>query len=92
MVIIDAHVAGVAYQAIPAQSGVAVSMSRDADCDDNALAESFTVTRKTELIAIHGERGALPSMASSTGSSGSTTADDCARPSVPRARPTSRWA
>jgi putative transposase len=39
-----------AYQALLAQHGVAASMSRAGDCDDNALAESFMATLKTELI------------------------------------------
>lgn len=39
-----------AYQALLAQYGVAASMSRAGDCYDNALAESFMATLKTELI------------------------------------------
>lgn len=39
-----------AYQALLAEHGVAVSMSRAGDCYDNALAESFFATLKTELI------------------------------------------
>lgn len=39
-----------AYQAVLAQHGVAASMSRAGDCYDNALAESFFATLKTELI------------------------------------------
>ena len=39
-----------AYQALLAQHGVAASMSRAGDCYDNALAESFMATLKTELI------------------------------------------
>ena len=39
-----------AYQAVLAQRGVAASMSRAGDCYDNALAESFLATLKTELI------------------------------------------
>ena len=39
-----------AYQALLAQHGVVASMSRAGDCYDNALAESFMATLKTELI------------------------------------------
>ncbi len=39
-----------AYQALLAVHGVAASMSRAGDCYDNALAESFMATLKTELI------------------------------------------
>lgn len=39
-----------AYQAILTRHGVAASMSRAGDCYDNALAESFMATLKTELI------------------------------------------
>jgi transposase InsO family protein len=39
-----------AYQALLTQHGVAASMSRAGDCYDNALAESFMATLKTELI------------------------------------------
>lgn len=39
-----------AYQALLAEHGVKVSMSRAGDCYDNALAESFFATLKTELI------------------------------------------
>ena len=39
-----------AYQALLAEHGVAASMSRAGDCYDNALAESFMATLKTELI------------------------------------------
>jgi putative transposase len=40
----------VAYRALLAEHGVAASMSRAGDCYDNALAESFMATLKTELI------------------------------------------
>jgi putative transposase len=39
-----------AYQAVLDQHGVTASMSRAGDCYDNALAESFMATLKTELI------------------------------------------
>jgi putative transposase len=39
-----------AYQALLAAHGVVASMSRAGDCYDNALAESFMATLKTELI------------------------------------------
>jgi putative transposase len=39
-----------AYQALLVEHGVTVSMSRAGDCYDNALAESFMATLKTELI------------------------------------------
>lgn len=39
-----------AYQSALAESGIEVSMSRKGDCWDNAVAESFFSTRKTELI------------------------------------------
>jgi putative transposase len=39
-----------AYRAVLTQHGVAASMSRAGDCYDNALAESFIATLKTELI------------------------------------------
>ena len=39
-----------AYQALLTEHGVAASMSRAGDCYDNALAESFMATLKTELI------------------------------------------
>lgn len=39
-----------AYQALLRQHGVVASMSRAGDCYDNALAESFMATLKTELI------------------------------------------
>lgn len=39
-----------AYQALLDQHGVTASMSRAGDCYDNALAESFMATLKTELI------------------------------------------
>jgi transposase InsO family protein len=39
-----------AYQALLAEHGVTASMSRAGDCYDNALAESFMATRKTELV------------------------------------------
>jgi putative transposase len=38
-----------AYQALLVEHGVTVSMSRAGDCYDNALAESFMATLKTEL-------------------------------------------
>lgn len=38
------------YQALPAQCGIVVSMSRKADCYDNALMESFIGTLKTECV------------------------------------------
>lgn len=39
-----------AYQVLLAEHGVTASMSRAGDCYDNALAESFMATLKTELI------------------------------------------
>jgi putative transposase len=38
------------YQAVLATHGVSCSMSRAANCLDNAMAESFFATLKTELI------------------------------------------
>ena len=38
------------YQALLAHHAITVSMSRAGDCYDNALAESFMATLKTELI------------------------------------------
>jgi transposase InsO family protein len=40
-----------AYQAVLARYGITPSMSRAGDCYDNALAESFNATIKTELVA-----------------------------------------
>lgn len=40
-----------AYQAMLEQHGITPSMSRRGDCYDNALAESFNATIKTELVA-----------------------------------------
>jgi len=42
---------GTGYQALLAAHGVTVSMSRTGDCWDNAVAESFFATLKTELVA-----------------------------------------
>jgi transposase InsO family protein len=39
-----------AYQAQLATAGLVASMSRAGDCDDNALAESFFATLKSELV------------------------------------------
>jgi putative transposase len=41
---------GTAYQALLAAHGVTVSMSRTGNCWDNAVAESFFATLKTELV------------------------------------------
>ncbi len=41
---------GVGYQALLAAYGVTVSMSRTGNCWDNAVAESFFATLKTELV------------------------------------------
>lgn len=40
-----------AYQAVLVAHGITASMSRAGDCYDNALAESFNATIKTELVA-----------------------------------------
>jgi putative transposase len=40
-----------AYQMVLAQHGITPSMSRVGDCYDNAMAESFNATIKTELVA-----------------------------------------
>jgi putative transposase len=40
-----------AYQALLAQHSITPSMSRRGDCYDNALAESFNATIKSELVA-----------------------------------------
>jgi putative transposase len=40
-----------AYQALLERHGITPSMSRAGDCYDNALAESFNATIKTELVA-----------------------------------------
>jgi transposase InsO family protein len=40
-----------AYQAVLERHGITPSMSRRGDCYDNALAESFNATIKTELVA-----------------------------------------
>ncbi len=40
-----------AYQAVLDQHGITPSMSRAGNCYDNALAESFTATIKSELVA-----------------------------------------
>jgi putative transposase len=42
---------GAGYQALLEAQGVTVSMSRTGDCWDNAVAESFFATLKTELVA-----------------------------------------
>ncbi len=39
-----------AYRVLLHAHGISASMSRTSDCDDNALAESFFATLKTELI------------------------------------------
>src|SRR6478735_3964155 len=39
-----------AYQAVLAEHGIAVSMSRRGNCYDNAVAESFFSTLKNELV------------------------------------------
>lgn len=46
--------ASYAYQALLKESGITPSMSRSGNCYDNAFAESFFATLKTELV--HGER------------------------------------
>jgi putative transposase len=43
------HYTGTSYQRLLAAHGIAVSMSRRGDCWDNAVAESFFATLKTEL-------------------------------------------
>lgn len=45
------HYTGADYQAVLAAHGLTVSMSRKGDCWDNAVAESFFATLKTELAA-----------------------------------------
>jgi putative transposase len=45
-----AQYTGTGYQALLAAHGVTVSMSRTGDCWDNAVAESFFATLKTELV------------------------------------------
>ena len=45
------HYTGTSYQRLLAAHGIAVSMSRRGDCWDNAVAESFFATLKTELVA-----------------------------------------
>lgn len=45
------HYTGTSYQRLLAAHGLAVSMSRRGDCWDNAVAESFFATLKTELVA-----------------------------------------
>jgi transposase InsO family protein len=44
------HYTGSSYQRLLAAHGVTVSMSRRGDCWDNAVAESFFATVKTELV------------------------------------------
>ena len=44
------HYTGSSYQCLLAAHGVTVSMSRRGDCWDNAVAESFFATLKTELV------------------------------------------
>jgi len=43
--------ASTAYQAMLAKHSMVASMSRRGDCWDNAVAESFFATLKTELVA-----------------------------------------
>ncbi|MEO6057903.1 MAG: IS3 family transposase [Gemmatimonadales bacterium] len=45
------HYTGADYRAALAAAGLTVSMSRKGDCWDNAVAESFFATLKTELVA-----------------------------------------
>ena len=45
------HYTGTSYQRLLAAHGITVSMSRRGDCWDNAVAESFFATLKTELVA-----------------------------------------
>ena len=44
------HYTGSTYQRLLAAHGIVVSMSRTGDCWDNAVAESFFATLKTELV------------------------------------------
>ncbi len=45
------HYTGTSYQRLLAAHGITPSMSRRGDCWDNAVAESFFATLKTELVA-----------------------------------------
>jgi len=45
------HYTGTSYQRLLTRHGLTVSMSRRGDCWDNAVAESFFATLKTELVA-----------------------------------------
>ena len=45
------HYTGTSYQRVLAAHGIVASMSRRGDCWDNAVAESFFATLKTELVA-----------------------------------------
>jgi transposase InsO family protein len=45
------HYTGTSYQRLLAAHGVTASMSRTGNCWDNAVAESFFATLKTELVA-----------------------------------------
>jgi transposase InsO family protein len=45
------HYTGTSYQRLLAAQGITASMSRRGDCWDNAVAESFFATLKTELVA-----------------------------------------
>lgn len=45
------HYTGTSYQRLLAVHGITASMSRRGDCWDNAVAESFFATLKTELVA-----------------------------------------
>jgi putative transposase len=47
------HYTGSAYRRILAYQGITVSMSRRGNCWDNAVAESFFATLKTELLGDH---------------------------------------
>lgn len=69
-----------AYQARLAVHGIVASMSRTGDCYDNALAESFFATLKTERI----DRQAWPTQRAArrpslSGLKGSTIVSDCTR-------------
>ena len=44
------HYTGTSYQRLLAAHGITASMSRRGDCWDNAVAESFFATLKTELV------------------------------------------
>ncbi len=60
------HYTGADYQAILAAHGLTISMSRKGDCWDNAVAESFFATLKTELVA----DARWPTRAAATGALG----------------------